>query len=317
MNRWAVFTNTDDNHFKYWSAQLNEHETSFTGLVHYGRIDRQSYQTWQYEPSQIMDKIQEKERKGYIRQDGNSDYPRPIYQDINRSNGMNIEETPIDDAVMGHSRPTPRPRVPTPEPTPRATPSVSVPTNGIPKYETNSDGRIKRFRNGYERPLKKTYTQVGKDTILSDRGLTMKINKFYSGIPKTSVYKKHSFGFDSDNRDHIFGIHSHGHYLFVMDDNNNPIGGYEIRRNGGSDFLYVKTSQTDYTYVLKYMLNVLRGFARSNMITLKVKGKKIVDALDNIFPNTKKKISGGYEFKVNRDMTEVRRVSTTNMRFEE
>lgn len=282
---WRILINTEGTHFKFWSAEVIHGE--FTGRVVYGRIGHRGT-PYEYAIREVGRKYHSKLRRGYVLFRENATSPSPSSSDV-------MMHAPI----VGRTRPRPQPRA---HPHPRTRTRAPHPAthtargtrevhssisqaryNQQPSYKTNRTGYIMQYRQGYEREEPKNYKIIGKEEIFQNQRTVNIIKTFYDGIPRTAVAKKPPFGAERESTQ-IFGRHT-GRFRFVVD-GDTPIAAFEIFRNGNSRFLYVRTAQTDYIYVLKYILNIMAVLARdANRIVIRARGSTLINKLRDLLPN--------------------------------
>lgn len=177
-------------------------------------------------------------------------------------------------------------------------------------YKVNRAGLIPNYRRGYERQEPKNYKVVGRDEIQGSSRMLEKIKDFYNRIPASGVANKRPFGFDWES-EQIFSRHA-GQFRFLLDQRNIPMACFEITRDGKSNFLYIKTSQTDYKSVLKYVISVMGVLTTgSSNLVVTVAGTTLISAMREILPNATRTGRVKVKFTINRtDAIRFRAVQT-------
>jgi len=267
---WMVLVRINSEHNEFWSAE--KVGDRFTGKVVYGRNGTTGRVHIYHTSREVRDKSIEKLQNGYYVIFRNSDYPNPTSSDISffRERG----NLPLDRGEE-ENQPERQPRVR------RARRRTIISPSNIPKYKTNKEGYIKKFREGYVRIGGNSYSVVAKEEIYTDRNLLNKIKKFYESIPSTAVIKKQPFGNEWDS-DEIFGRRT-GQYRFVINNHGKVVGGFEIfRSTGESYFFYIKTNSRNYQELVNFMVYAIAPLTDADIISIRTKGAILKRALENV-----------------------------------
>lgn len=341
---YEILVNTSGEHFKFYSIEYmspNGERGRPTGRVFYGRIGSVG-RIQDYSPDIIMQKRTEKiSSHGYRTFAIDRPTPRLRAEEINsvtmamspedraealdnaeelRQANREIREAVISDSQrIGRTRRssvTSRVSARLNESSQRASQRVKVPSTNVPTYKVNRAGQIPKYREGYERQEPKNYRVVGKDELNQDAVLSNKMKQFYERIPEAGVVDKRPYGFDFDSNQ-IFGRYA-GQFRFLLDESGEPVACFEITRDGKSNFLYIKTSQSDYISVLKYILSIMGVLTiRSPTLKVRVSGNVLINSMKQILPNASHTGRQKVTFTINKSEAIAFRTVQTFQRWEQ
>lgn len=255
---WEVLINTQDGHFKYWSAQREN--GVYTGTIKYGRIGSSGRNHTYNNGYEVSAKYREKINEGYIQFDSNHVSGIPLTADVNRFLGV------------GRSHEEQEAPEPTPVQRVRARMERSTSTrNTISKeYETTRSGNIKGYRFNRPKLANEEEIVIRHDyarNLQSNRVALDKFMTYFKSIPLENRNGIREYG-SGNERGTIRDMS--GETFVVFYKASVIVGVFSIdSRRGTSSVFYVKSNQRNKKEIVRYMLKFMSTMVSASAISIK------------------------------------------------
>lgn len=265
---WTVLINITDGHFKFWSY---ENVGGGNVKVRWGRIGSRSREQF-FDYDTVRRRYSEKLNHGYEEFSDTHITGLPTIQEVNNiTREFGQTETTSSSEPIRTTRTTQTGR----------TVSYTMTTDMINKYEiykrnhlipnvdtykTNSQGFLKSYRSGYNKPNFDEEIVIYRLSEVVDPNLKSKVKQYYNRLSRDIPFER----LTDANLPTYFTIFNKKKRKIDC------IGIYSLHRNQGySDFISIKVKTNNRISLLKFIMYKMSVVTNTDYIVFKIKGTKL------------------------------------------